>query len=113
LINPENAQRCDCGYDFEQKRTLEPYQKTSSNQMSLQDKIRFCGGLLFCFLSGDGPLISAERLGSATATMIMAFIVAHIWKGRKKPYDWKGVSEVFLYAVFVFLFAAYFGRRAR
>jgi hypothetical protein len=27
LTNPDTAQRCDCGYDFDQKKILEPYPK--------------------------------------------------------------------------------------
>ncbi len=33
LINPETAQRCDCGYDFEEKRPLAPYLTASAPKM--------------------------------------------------------------------------------
>ncbi len=108
LINPDNAQRCDCGYDFEQKQMVKSYLVTLPIQRA--DKLRFAGGLLFCLLSGivtSPGLYNAERVGGTIGGLCFAVIlpslIAYAWKGRKKPRDWKGISIVFINTSLVIL----------
>ena len=99
LINPESAQRCDCGYDFEEKRVLAPYLRDTTSKMTIADKLRFMGGFLLCFINGvTYAHFSWEGMGATTGNLMMSFLVAYAWKGRKRPYNWRGISQVFFYA---------------
>lgn len=52
LVNPPDAQRCDCGYDFEARQILNSYLtnkdliRAAENEKSERDKYRF---ISFCF----------------------------------------------------------------
>ena len=103
LINPETAQRCDCGYDFERKTILEPYIKSDLVRMTKSDKLRFALGITCCYLRAGlrQGWISFEGVGGTFGIAIVAVLVTYGFKGRKKPYNWREISWVFLLACII------------
>ena len=74
LVNPENAQRCDCGYDFEQRRTVEPYLKSSSPK---PNRKRFIGSTIalvvgiLAALAGLAQAASGKGISTFNAGVVM------------------------------------------
>jgi hypothetical protein len=111
LINPNTAQRCDCGFDFQCKEMRDPYLKAQPNcRAGKFDRLRFGLGCLICYFYAlarypkEGP-ISAEILGGMTVAFTIACVVAYLWKGRLVPRNWKEVSLVFV-GISVLLFCS-------
>src|ERR1700739_2653453 len=72
LINPDTAQRCDCGYDFESKKVERSYFSKKQNQTGIG------GWLLFLVIKLWGSLIygifSAGQTLDSTATASTVFV---------------------------------------
>ena len=80
LINPESAQRCDCGYDFVSKAIKEPYLKEQ-----IDPSLRGFGGWLLLFWYGMAvatPLFALVEAsmgsysGPAVAVVTVALVLA-------------------------------------
>jgi hypothetical protein len=104
LINPPTAQRCDCGYDFVQRRQMEPIAPTSgSYRLSRGAKIGivliifFLNMFLSSLVSNLGQRSTTEPsihglgylLGLVVGTLFVSGVIALaiIWlieQGRKR-----------------------------
>jgi hypothetical protein len=102
LINPDIAQRCDCGYDFQCKGMRESYAKVQTPARAERpDRIRLGLGCLLCYFSALAQYpkelpISGGIVGGTLAAIAISSAITYLWKGRQMPRNWKQVSFVFV-----------------
>ena len=77
LINPETAQRCDCGYDFTTKTLEEPYDRSQEDQAQE---------------NGNGrPMKNVFRIGFI---ILWVFVLFFIWPRFFPPAQGRGRGYV-------------------
>lgn len=84
LLNPESAQRCDCGYDFQKKTVEKPYLKEKPTSVSAMELVLHGNQRKTLTVAGDSVRI--EKKGLLTGKREKTFPIRNITSVEvKKP----------------------------
>lgn len=86
LINPPNAQRCDCGYDFEVGEMRESYLTKRDREAIKQYKWSALGLFLYyAVIMLLRSLFEGEKFRNLVLVGLVLAVVLAIWNWKRKP----------------------------
>lgn len=82
LVNTPNAQRCDCGYDFEDREIRGPYLSAKERELSRTKKLKWlpAAALIIIVLAFLATLLRYEPVFVIGALVLVGALFPYIWK---------------------------------